>query len=168
MNEAEADLCVRFAPRIRLFALSNLRDPHAADDFTQECLLAVLQAVRAGRVERRERVGAYVLGVCRMMLRESRVTTRRRADLLERFGPDLVAEVPTPAEAPLDLARLEQCMAKLAELDRAVLALAFYADKRAAEIGAELGMSAGNVRVVKHRALSRLNDCVRGGEGGSP
>jgi RNA polymerase sigma-70 factor (ECF subfamily) len=167
MGEAESDLCARFAPKIRLFARRHLREPHAAEDFTQEILLIVIEAMRAGRIEQPDRIGAFVLGVCRMTLRDSRRSARRREELLLRFGADLVAEATVPSEAPLDTARLEQCMAKLAEADRAVLALTFYADKQAAEIGAELGMTAGNVRVVKHRALSRLCECVRGGEGGA-
>jgi RNA polymerase sigma-70 factor (ECF subfamily) len=144
-----------------------LRDAHASEDFTQEILLIVIQAMRAGRIEQRERMGAFVLGVCRMALRDSKRSARRREELLERFGADLVAAATPPPEAALDTQRLEQCMAKLAETDRAVLALTFYADKAAPEIGAELGMSAGNVRVVRHRALTRLHACVRGGEGGA-
>ncbi len=167
MGEAETEICARFAPRIRVFARRHLRDAHAADDFTQEILLAVIQAVRAGRIEQPERMGAFVLGVCRMMLRDSRRSARRREELVERFGADLVAEAAPPAEPPLDTKRLEHCMAKLAETERAVLALTFYADRAAPEIAAELGISAGNVRVVRHRALTRLTACVRRGEGGA-
>jgi RNA polymerase sigma-70 factor (ECF subfamily) len=41
-----------------------------------------------------------------------------------------------------------------------VVALSFYAERDADAIGAELRMSPGNVRVVRHRALARLRSCL--------
>jgi RNA polymerase sigma-70 factor (ECF subfamily) len=43
-----------------------------------------------------------------------------------------------------------------------VVVLSFYAERDAEGIGLELGLSAGNVRVVRHRALSRLRACMGG------
>src|SRR5688572_5444185 len=48
---AEAELCRRFAPRVRLYGLRHLRSEDRARDLVQSVLLAVLEAVRAGRVE---------------------------------------------------------------------------------------------------------------------
>jgi RNA polymerase sigma-70 factor (ECF subfamily) len=149
-----------FGPRVRLFARRHLHDSHAADDFAQEVLMIVLEALRDGRVEDTERLGAFVLGTCRMALLDLRRGVRRRDELLRRFGADLVPDA--PAGPSLDTARLEQCLGKLGEQERAVLMLTFYADESAGEIAAELGLSAVNVRVSRHRALARLNDCVRG------
>ena len=53
---AEAELCRRFAPRIRLYGLRHLRDEDRARDLVQAVLLAVLQAAR-GRAHRRSRAG---------------------------------------------------------------------------------------------------------------
>jgi RNA polymerase sigma-70 factor, ECF subfamily len=161
MGELEAEV-VRYGGRVRAFALRHLRDEHAAADFAQEVLLTVLQALRAGRVERPERLGAFILGVCRMAMRDSKRSARRRDELLRRFGTDLLPE-PPPAPS-VDAARLQSCLEKLGEQDREVLVLTFYADKDAPEIAAELGLTPGNVRVTRHRAMMRLNDCVRGGE----
>jgi RNA polymerase sigma-70 factor (ECF subfamily) len=161
----EAELA-RFGPRVRQFARRHLPDPAAADDLAQEVLLIVLQALRAGRVEHPERLGAFVLGTCRLALRDAQRGSHRRATLLERFGGDLVpAEPPAPT---VDGTKLERCLAKLGEQDRAVLMLTFYAERSAAEIATELGLSAGNVRVTRHRALTRLHDCVRGTEERAP
>jgi RNA polymerase sigma-70 factor (ECF subfamily) len=41
-----------------------------------------------------------------------------------------------------------------------VVVLSFFADKQAEEVGAELAISGGNVRVIRHRALSRLRECL--------
>src|SRR6266566_5663281 len=62
---AEAELCRRFAPRIRLYGLRHLRDEERARDLVQAVLLAVLVAARAGRIEDPERFDRFVLGTCR-------------------------------------------------------------------------------------------------------
>jgi RNA polymerase sigma-70 factor (ECF subfamily) len=151
----------RFGPRVRLFARRHLGDRHAADDFAQDVLITVLRALREGRVRETERLGAFVLGTCRLALRDVHRNRRRRDELLRRFGGDLEPE--RPREPTLDRTRLAECMAKLGEQDRAVLVLTFYADQSAGEIAAALGLSDGNVRVTRHRALVRLHACVRGG-----
>jgi RNA polymerase sigma-70 factor (ECF subfamily) len=46
--------------------------------------------------------------------------------------------------------------------DRAIVALTFYADHDADEIAAALGMTAGSVRVARHRAVGRLATCMGG------
>jgi RNA polymerase sigma-70 factor, ECF subfamily len=41
-----------------------------------------------------------------------------------------------------------------------VVLMTFFADKSGDEVAKELGLSAGNVRVVRHRALARLRACM--------
>jgi RNA polymerase sigma-70 factor (ECF subfamily) len=167
MEDAEARLCEEFTPRIRVFARRHLRDPQAVDDFIQEILLIVIEARRAGRIEQPDRLGAFVAGVCRVTLRDTWRNARRRADLLARYGPDLVSDVGMPDHEHLDAARLEQCLEKLGEKERRVVVLTFYGGKDAREIAAALGLSDGNVRVVRHRALTRLQECVGDAAGGA-
>jgi len=163
MDDVEARVCRQFEPRIRVFARRHVREASAAEDFTQEILITLIEALRGGRVEQPERMGAYVLGVCRMTLRDARRNARRREGLFERYKGDLAPDPGEPAGGPsLDAQRLQQCLSKLAEKDRAVLVLTFYADQDASEIAASLGLTATNVRVVRHRALARLHACVQG------
>ncbi len=65
-----------------------------------------------------------------------------------------------PAVFALDIALVERCLQSLGQRDRAVLILTFYAEKTAAEIAGELGLTSGAVRVARHRALDRLRECV--------
>jgi RNA polymerase sigma-70 factor (ECF subfamily) len=39
----------------------------------------------------------------------------------------------------------------------------FYAESTAATVASELGVSEGNVRVIRHRALAKLRACVLAG-----
>jgi RNA polymerase sigma-70 factor (ECF subfamily) len=42
--------------------------------------------------------------------------------------------------------------------------MTFYDDRSADAVGAELGLSAGNVRVIRHRGIERLRSCMQTGE----
>lgn len=161
-DAAETELVRRFAPRIRLFGLRRLGDHAAAQDLVQEVLMTTLQALRAGRIEQPERLASFVLGACRLTVVNQRRGEQRRAQLLAQFAHDL-APVLDEAGAPrLDDDRLTDCLAGLPVRDRTVVALTFYLDRSTDEIARELGTSAGNVRVLRHRALGRLRDCLEG------
>jgi len=84
----------------------------------------------------------------------------RRERLLERFGAELVPAAGTHDEPSFDLDRLRRCLERLSERERSVVVLSFYAERRSAEIASEVGLSAANVRVVRHRALVRLRGCM--------
>lgn len=162
-SSAETELCRRLAPRVRLYGLRHLRDRHAAADLVQQVLLMMLERLRAGNVREPERVASFVLGTCRMTVLEMRRGTRRREALLETWGNAAEAiEVPEPVA--LDPDRLAGCLEALSERERSVVVLSFFADKQADEVGAELAISAGNARVIRHRALARLRVCMGAGE----
>jgi RNA polymerase sigma-70 factor, ECF subfamily len=159
---AETALVLRLGPRVRLYGLRHLREEAAADDLVQEVLLLTLERLRAGRVRQPERLASFVFGACRLVVRNHRRGTRRRDGLLERFA----SEFPRRAEVDpllLDRGRLRDCLAQLAERERNVLVLSFYAEEPSAGIAARLGLSPENVRTVRHRAVGRLRRCVEGG-----
>ena len=61
---------------------------------------------------------------------------------------------------------LTRCMSKLDDRDRRVLGMTFYEDRSADEISEAMGLTAANVRVIRHRALVQLRGCVEQREGG--
>ena len=156
---AEADLFRRMAPRIRLYGLRHLRDPHAADDLVQQVLITTLEALRAGRVRESDKLTSFVLGTCRLTVLDLRRNDRRKENLLEQFGADLLA--PSPASAPpLDREQLADCVQKLKERERAVIVMSFYDEQTGADVARFLGVSEANVRVIRHRAIYRLRNCM--------
>lgn len=158
-SAAEAELCRRLGPRIRLYGLRHLRDRHAAADLVQQVLLMTLERLRAGKLREPERIVSFVLGTCRMTVLEIRRGTRRREVLLETWS-DAAEAVDAPEPLALDADRLAGCLEALSERERAIVVLSFFADKPAGEVGAELALSSGNVRVIRHRALARLRECM--------
>lgn len=159
---AEAELCRRLAPRVRLYGLKHLRDEHAAADLMQQVMLMTIEKLRAGALRDGEKLASFVFGICRMSVLELRRGGLRREQLLERYGEDL-APAAAATEPLFDLERVAGCLEKLPQRERSVLLMTFYEDKPADEVGAQLGLSAGNVRVIRHRGLARLRECVTAG-----
>ena len=156
---AEAELYRRLAPRVRLYGLRHLRDRHAAADLVQQVMMTTLERLRAGSVREPARIASFVLGMCRMTVLELRRGAARRAELLERYG-DTEEAAPEIEIRVMEEARLVECLEKLAERERSVLVLSFYADKSADEAGRELALAPGNVRVIRHRALEKMRACM--------
>jgi RNA polymerase sigma-70 factor, ECF subfamily len=159
---AESPLVTRLFPRVRAFALRRVRDRAAASDLAQQVIIGVLEAVRAGRVEQPERLAAFVMGTCRNTLLSAGKGERRRRELLDQFAPTLgsITEMSTDA---MDSHKLTGCLDALEARARSIIVLSYYADLDCDAIGKELTMSAGSVRVARHRALKQLHDCVTGG-----
>ena len=158
-REAEAELFRRMAPRIRLYGLRHLRDEHAAEDLTQEVLITTLEALRAGRLREAEKLASFVLGTCRMRVLDLRRGAQRRERLLEQFGADLPA--PVQLSLPnLDHDQLTRCVQNLKERERAVVVMTFYDEQTGADVAGFLGVSEANVRVIRHRAIHQLRDCL--------
>jgi RNA polymerase sigma-70 factor, ECF subfamily len=157
---AEAELCRRFAGRVRLYGLRHLRSEEPARDLTQAVLLAVLEAVRAGRVEDPDRIDRFVLGTCRhIALRQRRADTR--AEPVEEERLDVLSYLPEVER--IDVGALLRCLAVLDTRARSVVLMSYQDEKSSDEIARLLEMTPGNVRVVRHRAVAHLRTCLDGG-----
>jgi RNA polymerase sigma-70 factor (ECF subfamily) len=163
-REAEAALCRLLAPRVRRYGLRHLRDAEAAADLMQHVMLMTLEKLRAGALRDPEQVVSFVFGTCRLVVLDMRRGNLRRERLLEAYGEDLPYADIAPAPR-VDDGRIERCLETLSERERTVLVTTFHEDKDAAEVARQLGLTAGNVRVIRHRALGRLRDCVMAGGG---
>ena len=160
---AEAALFARFAPRIELYGLKHLRSRPAADDLVQQVMLIVLEAVRAGRLEDPTKLASFVLGTCRNVTWDLRRAAQRRQEV-EREAGSLGDLVTPPSVTDGDVARLFHCLHRLPEREATVVRMSFMEDQTAETIGERLGLSAGNVRVIRHRALAKLAGCLHAEE----
>ncbi len=151
--EAEAPFCRRFAPRIRLFGLKHLRNEAAAADLVQDVLIVALQKLRAGAVREPERIASFMLGMARQMMLDLMRNSGRRERILNEFPIELIPVEDPVADEP-DEGQLQHCLQALPERERTVLVMTFYDDCPADALGTQLGLSPGNVRVIRHRGLS--------------
>jgi RNA polymerase sigma-70 factor (ECF subfamily) len=161
MPRDEAEVCRHLAPRVLAYGRRHLRNEHAAADLVQDTLVVVVGALRARRVSDGPDLLRFTLATCRNLASDRRRTARRRDEILA------AAPAPPPAELAanrLDHDRLLRCLEALPERDRSVLVMTFYDERPAEEIASALVTSAGNVRVLRHRALLALRTCVDGPE----
>lgn len=159
----ERSVCQRYSNRIRAYGLCHLRDAASAEDLMQQVLLIVLQALRKGRVNEVDDLDKYVFGTCRNTVMEMRRGQARQ----QRIADATDAVLPADYEPAWDLAdrtSLDRCLAGLEARARAVILATFVDEREADEIGRAMGLSAGNVRVIRHRTLAHLQRCMEGGQ----
>jgi RNA polymerase sigma-70 factor (ECF subfamily) len=160
-RNAEREICRRLLPAIRAFARRRL-DGVAAEDFAQDALVLLVEAMRDGRVHDPARIAGFALGICRNLARERARNGERRRALIAQFG---LGEIETVLDNDRDLvgfgrSHLEDCYSQLTEHARRVIRATFCDDDDDAEIAAALAISAGNVRVIRHRSLAALRSCL--------
>jgi len=162
---AEAELCRRFAPRILLYGLKHLRSEERARELVQDVLLAVLEALRAERIEHPEHLARYVLGTCRHVADRIR-REDGRAEPVGLVPPEIATAL--PQVELLDFGAIVHCLDRLDDRARAVLQLSFFRERSADEIADVLATTGGNVRVLRHRAIAALRRCVEHGQESHP
>ncbi len=158
-REAEAELFRRMAPRLRLYGLRHLRDEQAAGDLVQQVLITALEALRAGRLREPDRLASFMLGTCRMTVLNWKRGDQHREQLLAQYGPEVLAPPPSPAPR-LDHEQLARCVQGLQERERTVVVMTFYDEQTGADLASFLGVSEANVRVIRHRAIHHLRECM--------
>jgi RNA polymerase sigma-70 factor (ECF subfamily) len=161
-REAEAELYRLLAPRVRRYGLRHLRDSHAAADLMQQVMTLTIERLRGGELREPERVLSFVLGACRLTVMDQRRGERRREDLLQRFA-DALPTADLRVEPRLDHQRVVNCLERLPERERSVLVMTFYDDQPSDAVATQLGLSAGNVRVIRHRGIDKLRRCFDAG-----
>jgi RNA polymerase sigma-70 factor (ECF subfamily) len=85
--------------------------------------------------------------------RQRRVATQAAAGLPDGYEPTWPS---------VDRSRLEGCVRTLEPREQSVIIATFAEDRDASEIAASLAITPGNVRVIRHRALARLQTCLEG------
>ena len=123
-------------------------------------LSLLIEKLREGAVRNTDMIGSFILGTSRMLAVNLKRRDRRREALLEAFTSDqTVVSAPTSV---IDEQELEGCLSALAERERTVVLLTFYGDRPSRDIAQTLGISEGNVRVIRSRAIERLRGCMGG------
>jgi RNA polymerase sigma factor (sigma-70 family) len=127
-------------------------------------MLAVIQAARGGKIEDAARLDRFVLGTCRnIALRMQKARARAEPTDMEKLDASFVE----PELGAVDIGALLRCLSELEPRARRVVYLSFHDEKTADEIASVFSTTAGNVRVLRHRAMTQLrrcmDDCAEGG-----
>lgn len=147
-----------------MFAMRRLRDSAAAEDVAQDTLKTVLEALRAGRIRDRSAIAGFAFETARNHCMHRGRSHSRQERAFGQLPNSPFSEAPDALTGLINEERRRAVNAALEQLDEddRRLLLMTYVDGRDCEsIVRELGISAGAIRVRRHRALKRLADLLR-------
>jgi RNA polymerase sigma-70 factor (ECF subfamily) len=127
---------------------------HDAQDITNETIRTAWGKVRAGEVRDATRLGAFVYGICRNVMREHRRRDKSH-ETIHQDGFDVPGTAPSPLqvmETSEKVSRVRQVLANMPERDRKILIALFIEERDRDEICREHDVDREYLRVLVHRA----------------
>ena len=159
---AEGRVAELFAPAVQAMARARARGAVDAQDVCQDVLLAVITALRQGRLRDSERLGPFVAGVARNVINSY---LRQR----QSRSTEPLSEAASPvADLRDEMARRERdqtlrtALSEVSASDRQILLLTLVEGLKPGEVATKLSLDAQVVRARKSRALRRVIDRLRG------
>jgi len=153
---AEADFVEIFYGQVMKMVITRVRDPQQALDITQEVLLRVISALRDGRLQHRERLPEYVCGTARHLVCEH----FRRTPWSGMADFSIIPNREAPQDEALgfkeSLGKVRLAFHELAPKDQGIVGMSVVAGMGSKEVARRTGMSAGQVRQRKSRAIRRM------------
>ncbi|HEY6249250.1 MAG TPA: sigma-70 family RNA polymerase sigma factor [Candidatus Angelobacter sp.] len=162
----EAHFVDHFSPILLRTLRRKVRSADQAREVRQETFLRVLAAVRSGRgVDKPERFGVFVIGVCNNIVREI-YREQSRCMALSELETEPVADFPSAYALVLAEETRGKVRHMLSQLDvneQVILEAMFLDEQSKDEICGRLGVSRSYLRVLLYRAKKQFG--VRAGEG---
>ena len=150
---AFARLAGESVDRCYALAFRILRDPHRAQDATQQALIGAWRDLP--RLREPERFDAWLHRlVVHACYAESRANRRWTATIGQIAGGQ--ASTPDPAGSIVDRDELERGFGRLSAEQRAVVVLHYYGGYQLTEVAATLGIPVGTARSRLHYAIQLL------------
>jgi len=142
------------------FALSRLRDPHAAAEALTETMLDVWH--HAGRFEGRSKASTWIFGIARFKVLDVLRTQGRHAhEDMDADIPDEDAPAAYEWVAALeDAEALHHCLDGLPDAQREVVHFAFFQDMHYDDIATVTQCPAGTVKSRMFHARQALHRCL--------
>lgn len=124
-------------------------------------MLLFIEALRTGSPLEPERLGGFVLGICKNLARDRARQRERRNELWRQYGTDVTAlALDAPTSLSYEVLHLEDCLSTLSQRARDVIRLSYVESVSHAQIAARLSLSESNARVLRHRTLQALRECM--------
>ena len=139
-------------------------DPQVVDDYVQEVLIIVLQAIRRGELRDPDCLMGFVRTVTRRQvgvhIREA-VSRRNKLTSVETSATPMAPSNESP-EALLawaeKVAALQSILERLCDRDREILVRFYYEEEDSRHICQEMHLTATQFRLYKSRALAKCGD----------
>jgi len=153
-------LVKRYQDRAYGLALRIVRSPAEAEEVAQDAFVRVWKALAGFRGEAAFSTWLYRIVARRALDRAEQLRTRRgrEAELESAGEPAVDPEPRADAESVLRARRLEHLMARLTDVQRAVVTLYYYRDQSVEEVARLLAMPENTVKTHLSRARSALRE----------
>ena len=158
-----------YAP-VSAYVLRRLASPEEAAEVVAETFLTLWR--RFDEAPGGEALRPWTYGVARRVIANHLRGERRRDALAERLSTDfaqVTAQLPDPAQAVAEAARVRDALAQLSDTDQELLRLVAWEGLTTDELAVALNIRAAAARLRLHRARRRLraalNDEPRGKRG---
>jgi RNA polymerase sigma-70 factor (ECF subfamily) len=157
----------KYVAQVYSFALYETRDPHAAEDLTEQVFLKALHGLPRFREQGDADASTFRVWLFRIarnaLSNERRRVRRHPTSPLDDALAVSATDDPADEVATRDLvARAWVAIERLPDDRRQALTLRFVEEMSAREIGLIMGRSEGAVRVLVHRALRTVAEQMGG------
>ena len=158
---ALSELYTLYFPRVYRYILARTGNTYDAEDLAEEVFMRVLEAI--GRFQWREApFSAWLFRIAHNAV----ISQRRKENARGRSAPltdGLAVDSAGPDELVENRLALNQIMdaaQRLPDAQRQVIALRFAAELSVAETARAMGKGEGNVKVIQHKAISKLREIL--------
>lgn len=158
---AEDDLVRQFRPGLLAVMRARTRDAQAAPELAHDTLMAVIAALREGKLRDEARLAGFVHGVARNIL-ASHFRRRAGEPPTVELDPELSLGQPRDSEERERRELALRAIDELGPLDRQVLELSLVHGLQPGEIARRLDLTPEAVRMRKMRAVRRAAELVEG------
>lgn len=160
-----------FTELIQIKLRSRLKSPQAIEDVRQETFARFFTALRVGKIQQPERLGAYVNSMCNNVLLEHYRSGGRTDSLDDDDGKDFPAKGIDLVDA-LDAQQMEkkvrEIIEQLSERDRRLLREIFLEERDKDEVCRDFGVDREYLRVLLHRAKQSFKSLYLKNMGNEP
>lgn len=152
--DLECEFVEHFLPRVKTFFRARSARPEWVEELTQECIVAALLALRAGKLRDNSAMESFVIGIARRQLAEAfRVQARNPTSAIGNEIEQAFGSASLPPELNLTI---RQELDELNQTDQQILWLILVEGFRPAEVATQVGLTEVAVRQRKCRLLRRL------------
>jgi RNA polymerase sigma factor (sigma-70 family) len=153
---AEEEFARLYRKRVLLVSSARTHDREAALDITQEVLVAVLKALRAGQIRESHKLAAFVQGTARNLINNFLRTRARRSEFeLDSANiplHDAIEEVESADRRSL----IQRELRRYSIQDQQILLFSIVDGHSLAEIAQRLNLSHDAVRARKSRLIRKI------------
>jgi RNA polymerase sigma factor (sigma-70 family) len=158
---AETELVHEFSHRIFVMGVVRTHDREAAHELVQDVLMAVIGALRKGRLQHSDKLAAFVHGTARNLI-NNQLRSQNQRPPLEPLPEDLAQACSADQLEDSERMRLiHQALESLGQQDRNILLMTLVEGHKPGEIATALGLTSEVVRTRKLRALKKVTDLIR-------